>query len=119
MSQLPTKTLTAGAALAAALIVKFDGSGNAVPATAATDLSIGVSDPTVEVAAGDRTDVTLSGLVEVKASAAIAYGASVTAAADGKAVTAATGNVAVGWAFSNATAADDILLIHLGRHTAA
>jgi len=119
MSQLPTKTLTAAAAILAARIVKYDGSGNVVPATAAADLSIGVSDPTVEVASGDQVDVELTGLVEIKASAAIAFGASVTAAADGKAVTAATGDVAVGWAFSNAEAADDIFLVQLCRHTAA
>jgi len=119
MNRMIVKTMIAGAAITKRRIVKYDGNGKPVQASAASDLSIGVSDNAADAASGDRVEVVLCGLPEVEAGGAIAAGASVTADANGKAVAAATGNVAVGWAYANADADGDIIEIMPGRHTAA
>ncbi len=81
-----TKSFTAGAAIAKNTIVKFDSSDDKViVATGATDLPIGVA---LEAAAadGDRIDVCLMGIAEVKAAGAITRGDYVVTAAGGEAV---------------------------------
>lgn len=116
MNQHLTKTLTAAAAVLARRIVKFNSTGGVIQSAAAADNHIGVSDPVGDVASGARIDVTLSGIVEVEAGAAIAFGAPVTANASGKAVTATAEQVAIGWAFNDAAADGDVILVFLARH---
>lgn len=80
----------AGAAVAPYRIVKF-GAGDklAVQASAATDLSIGVSDQLGAVAVGDPMDVIRSGIAEVEYGGNVTRGQPLTSDADGKAVAAA------------------------------
>ena len=110
------KTFVAASAVTARRIVKFTAAGKIEHATAGTDNSVGVSNRVGDVAADDRVDVHLSRTTEVEAGAAIAYGVSVAAGADGKAVPAVAGDVAVGFAVGDATADGDILDILLVRH---
>lgn len=119
MNRHLVKTMIAGAAIPKRRIVKYGADGRPVPSAAAADLHIGVSDNAADIAAGERVEVVLSGLPEVEAGTSIAFGASVTADADGKAVTAATGDIAIGWAYAAAEADGDIIDIMPGRHTAA
>ena len=114
-----TKTFIAGGAVTKRRLVKFDGSGNVVQASAAADLLIGVSDSAGDVAAsGDRIDVLMGSQPEVEAGAAIAAGAPITSNANGKAVTAGVGEIAIGFAVEGADADGDIITIHYARHKA-
>lgn len=110
------KTFNAGA-IAAHRLVKFGAGSIVEPAAAATDFSIGVTD---EIGTHDngRVDIVLDGIVYVEASAAIAQGAKVTAAAGGTAATAAAGNKTIGWAMSPADAAGDLIAVYIERGTA-
>ena len=87
-----TKTFTAGAAIAKNTIVMFSADDTVVVATAVTDLVIGIS---LEAAAavGDRIDICLLGIAEVKAAGAISRGDYVVSTAAGEAV-AGTGTTA-------------------------
>ncbi len=81
-----TKTFIAGAAIAKNTIVKFDSSDDqVVVATGVGDLPIGVA---LEAAAasGDRIEVAVMGIAEVKAAGAITRGKFVVATAGGEAV---------------------------------
>lgn len=84
-------TLAAGADLTTSqqLFVKLNGSGQAVPVTAATDVPVGVllNNP----ASGFEALVAVSGQIKVIASAAIAIGATLGTDATGKAVTIVAG----------------------------
>jgi len=83
-----TKTLIAGAAIAAYRIVKFGAADTAVlQAAAATDLSIGVSD--LGGASAEPTDVIVEGIAVVEYGGDVTRGAKLTADADGKAIAAA------------------------------
>lgn len=83
-----TKTLIAGALIAAYRIVKFGAADTAVlQAAAATDLSIGVSD--LGGASGEPTDVIVDGIAVVEYGGDVTRGAKLTADADGKAIAAA------------------------------
>lgn len=70
------KTFTAGAAIAINTIVKFTTDDKVINSTAVADLSIGVA---LEAAAadGDRIDVAVMGIANVKAAGVIAAGESV------------------------------------------
>ncbi len=85
------KAFKAGAAVAKNTIVMFDADDQVVVATAVTDLPIGIA---LEAAAasGDRIDVAVAGIAEIKAAGVIARGDYVVAAAGGEGVagTAAT-----------------------------
>jgi hypothetical protein len=82
------KTLIAGAAVAARRIVKFGSSDTAViQASAAADLSIGVSD--LGGASGEYTDVIVDGIALVEYGGNVTRGQLLTADSDGKAVAAA------------------------------
>lgn len=84
------KTLTAGAAIAANRIVKFDGTdaGEVIQSAAATDMHIGVSDLGADEA-GDRVDVIVDGIALVVYGGNVTQGQLLTADSDGKAVAAA------------------------------
>lgn len=90
-NNLLTKTFTAGAAIAKNTIVKFDSADDQViVGTGVTDLVIGIA---LEAAAsGDRIEVAVAGIAEVKAAGAISRGDYVVsgAAGEGKAGTAST-----------------------------
>ncbi|MGD9599926.1 MAG: capsid cement protein [Steroidobacteraceae bacterium] len=83
-----SKTLIAGAAVAARRIVKFGASDTAVlQAAAATDLSIGVAD--LGAASGEYCDVIVDGIALVEYGGNVTRGAKLTSDADGKAIAAA------------------------------
>lgn len=116
-NNLLTKTFTAGAAIAKNTIVKFDSSDDqVVVATANTDLPVGIA---LEAAAasGDRLDVAVAGIAEIKAAGAISRGDYVvaTAAGEGVAGTAATAKQqAIGYAM-NDVADNDIFPCMIAR----
>lgn len=105
------KNFTAPAAIAARTIVKFGAADNAVAtAAAAADLLIGVTGE-VPAAAGERCDVHLGGIVEVRYGGNVARGNLLTSDATGRAIAAApaAGTTArtIGVALSSGVA-DDI-----------
>lgn len=94
-------SLPAGGTVARHRFVDVDASGNGVAATAAGK-AVGVS--MNQVASGQVLEVA-DGIVIVEASAAIAAGAKVCAAADGKAATVAGAEVLLGIALTSASGA--------------
>lgn len=89
MNPLLTKNYDAGAAITKHRIVMFGASdGVVLPATAATDLSIGISEA-LDVVEGERVDVIRSGLADVEYGGAVTRGQELTSDASGKAVAAA------------------------------
>ena len=99
------------------LIMKYDDNGNVVPATAGTDIPLGVA--TIEsgynditgqtsgkVAVGDQVDILIKDRVVVLAGAAIKKGQEVAAGANGMAVVAEAGNYVLGFALGNANEGD-------------
>ena len=99
------------------LIMKYDDNGNVVPATAGTDIPLGVA--TIEsgnnditgrtsgmVAIGDQVDVLIKDRVVVLAGAAIKKGQEVAAGANGLAALAAAGDYVLGFALGNANEGD-------------
>jgi len=91
-NNLLTKTFIAGAAIAKNTIVMFSADETVVVATALTDLPIGVS-LEAAAAAGDRIEVCVAGIAEIKAAGAITRGDYVVSAAGGEGV-AGTGTTA-------------------------
>ncbi|MQT13648.1 gp53 minor capsid family protein [Segnochrobactrum spirostomi] len=83
------KNYTAGARVEHRRFVRLSADRTVVPATAATDEIIGVTDAPNGVDAGGPVDVVLFGIASVEAGGAVTRGAWLTAAADGKAVAAA------------------------------
>ena len=81
-----TKTFTAGGAIPRRRFVKFSADGVVVLAAAATDLIIGVSDMSADVAQGERVDVRMTGIAEVDAGGGCTRGQLLTSDANGKAV---------------------------------
>ena len=99
------------------LIMKYDDNGNVVPATAGTDIPIGVA--TIEsgynditgkeagkVEVGDQIDILIKDRVMVLAGATIKKGQEVAAGANGLAAVAASGNYVLGFALGNAEAGE-------------
>ena len=99
------------------LIMKYDDNGNVVPATAGTDIPLGVA--TIEsgynditgqtsgkVAVGDQVDILIKDRVVVLAGAAIKKGQEVAAGANGMAAVAAEGDYVLGFALGNANEGD-------------
>lgn len=95
------------------LIMKYDDNGDVVPATAGTDIPLGVA--TIEsgynditgqtsgkVEVGDQVDILIKDRVVVLAGAAIKKGQEVAAGANGMAAVAASGNYVLGIALGNA-----------------
>lgn len=99
------------------LIMKYDDNGNVVPATAGTDIPLGVA--TIEsgnnditgqtsgmVEIGDQVNVLIKDRVVVLAGAAIKKGQEVAAGANGLAAVAAAGDYVLGFALRNANEGD-------------
>ena len=99
------------------LIMKYDDNGDVVPATAGTDIPLGVA--TIEsgnnditgrtsgmVEVGDQVDVLIKDRVVVLAGAAIKKGQEVAAGANGMAAVAAEGDYVLGFALGNANEGD-------------
>lgn len=111
------KAFTAGGAIVSNTLVKFGGDDDTVvAAAAATDSVLGavglVAPPGSNAATGDRVDVLLAGIADIKAGGAITRGGLVTSNASGQviAATAAAGsNVrVVGTALASAASGDII-----------
>ena len=118
-NQSITKAELAGAAIEDVrnLILKYDDNGNVVPATAGTDIPLGVA--SIEsgnnditgrtsgmVEIGDQVDVLIKDRVVVLAGAAIKKGQEVAAGANGLAAVAAEGDYVLGFALGNANEGD-------------
>lgn len=99
------------------LIMKYDDNGDVIPATAGTDIPLGVA--TIEsgynditgqtsgkVEVGDQVDILIKDRVVVLAGAAIKKGQEVSAGANGMAAVAAAGNYVLGFALGNANEGD-------------
>lgn len=100
-------TKVADSEIKPARFVKVTSTGVA-PATAGTDVIVGVMNANQPVKTGQATPVTLLGTAIVEASAAIAAGDYVTATTDGKAVTTTTaGDTVRGVALEAASADGD------------
>ena len=95
------------------LIMKYDGNGNVVPATAGTDIPVGIAlietgynDITGQtsgmVEVGDNVDILIKDRGVVLAGAAIKKGQEVAAGANGLAAVAVAGNYVLGFALGNA-----------------
>lgn len=112
------KNFTAGAAIAPFRIFKFSAAYTCIPAAAATDFSIGISNE-VGPAAGERFDGVLTGIAYLEAGAAFALGAELTSDAVGRGVTAAPAagaNVRViAIALEAATAAGDVVPVLISQ----
>lgn len=106
-------SMPAGGAVARCRFVSVDANGNAIQATAATQV-IGASMNLVtaeDFAAGDRIVEISDGIVMVEAAGAVTAGAAVSADADGKATTA--GDIIAGVAITGATAAGQLVAIKI------
>ena len=108
---------TAGAAVAANRIVKFN-TGKVVQASAGTDVLLGVSQ-SAAASADDTCKVALTGVVYVAAGASVNAGAYVTADSNGKAVAATSGKNYIGMALEAAAAADDLIAVSIRPGTVA
>jgi hypothetical protein len=114
------KTFNAGAALGAALLVKFGADERTVvPAAAVGDSIIGVSD-NIDAASGDVVDVVLSGVATVRYGGTVAAGDWLTTNASGQAVVAnpaaGANNNVIGRAMVAGSSGDlGAVLISVGR----
>ena len=99
------------------LIMKYDDNGNVVPATAGTDIPVGVAlietgynditgQTSGKVEVGDNVDILIKDRGVVLTGAAIKKGQEVAAGADGLAVVAESGNYVLGFALGNAEAGE-------------
>lgn len=113
------KTFYADAAIAANTIVKAGSADNkCAQSTAVADKIIGVSDLAAG-AAGDRVDVIMSGIAQIKYGGTIARGDLLTVNASGQAVTAApaagTNNRIIGVAMESGVSGDlGSVMVQLG-----
>jgi hypothetical protein len=115
-----TKNYSAGADIAARLIVKPGASdGLVVAAAGATDGILGVTTD-IDVKSGEPCDVIHAGIALVKTGAAFAFGDPITSDGNGKAIKAAPAATAtdriLGYALGTSGAADELVdvLIQLG-----
>lgn len=110
-------------------IMKFDDNGDAILATAGTDIPVGiaiieagynditgVNSGKVEV--GQRIDILIKDMGVVLAGDTIKKGQEITAGADGKAVVAASGDYVLGIAL-DAAEADEYLQIQIAKYQKA
>jgi hypothetical protein len=86
--------------------VKFTASETVALCTASTDESIGITDAYCDPVLGDRLDVTVVGIYEVVAGAAIVRGAYVMPDANGHAIPWTATNFIAGQALESAAAGD-------------
>ncbi len=114
-NQSPTIVELAGAKIEDVrnLIMKYDGNGNVVPATAGTDIPVGIAlietgynditgQTSGKVEVGDNVDILIKDRGVVLAGATIKKGQEVAAGANGMAAVAASGNYVLGIALGNA-----------------
>jgi hypothetical protein len=100
-------------------IVKYGAAADTIlQGAAATDLTLGVTTNTVASGVGSELDVVMFGETLVTSGAAFARGALLTSDGTGRAVTAAATNRAVGIALTEATAADQSVLMLVSICTA-
>lgn len=108
-NQILKKSFIAGASgITPNSIVKFSASGTVVLAAAATDSLLGVTDDFCNPLSGDRLDVNLMGIVNVKTAGVIARGALVTSNGAGLAVVSATTDRVIGVALETSASGDII-----------
>lgn len=108
MNQLMTKAYVAPSAIDPYTIVKPGPTDDdVVTAAGPADFSIGVVE-NVAPAAGERVDVVMSGIAEVRLGAVVVRGALLTSNAAGKAVTAVAGNRVICVARASGVAGDVI-----------
>lgn len=99
------------------LIMKYDDNGNVVPATAGTDIPVGIAlietgynditgQTSGKVVTGDNVDILIKDRGVCLAGAAIKKGQEVAAGANGLAAPAAAGNYVLGFALGNANEGD-------------
>jgi putative effector of murein hydrolase len=105
------RSFIAGGAIVGNTIVKFSSDDNTViPASAATDLCLGVADAIGQVTTGARIDVVMDGIYEIVAGGTITRGSKVTSDASGYAVAAApaagVNNQVIGIALKSAVSGD-------------
>lgn len=110
---IPGKIITqlAGASVGPNLIVKNSGTDDTVVvSTAATEVLLGVTPPTVTTPSGGRVDVILDGVVEVLAGGTVTRGTWQTSTAAGACVDAApaggTNNGVIGVALASGVSGD-------------
>lgn len=129
-NQSPTIVEKAGVAIEDVrnLIMKYDENGNVVPATAGTDMPVGIAlieagyndisgQESGKVALGDDVDILVKDMGVVLAGASIKKGQEVAAGADGKAAVAAAGDYVLGIALDSAEA-DEYLTIQIAKYKA-
>jgi len=110
------KSYRAEVAIPGRTVVKFGSAGGVVPATAAGDKAIGITDQ-LDVAVGDMVDVIMSGSAEAKLAGSVDAGDPVRGGSGGAVAGAAgAGNVAIGYALQ-AGDADDIIDVAIARHS--
>jgi len=115
-NNLLTRARVAEAAILANRIVKPGATDDAVlQGAAATDSLIGVVEG-VAPALGERCDVMLAGIAEVKLGGSVTRGGPVTSDATGQGVAAASGNRAVGHALVSGVVGD-VIEVLINPHT--
>lgn len=108
------------------LIMKYDDNGNVIPATAGTDIPVGIAlietgcndisgQTSGKVEAGDNVDIIIKDIGVVIAGDTIKKGQEIAAGADGLAVAAAGGDYVLGIALDNA-AANDYLPVQIAKY---
>ncbi len=112
------KTFIAATAIPRYRVVKLDAADDSVAlATDVADPLLGVSAEPADVQAGERIDVTFSGIVEVEASAAIAKGAWLTVDTAGRVkAVAMDSDERIGRALTAAVATGDVISIEILKH---
>ncbi len=130
-NQSPTIIEKAGAAVEDVrnLIMKYDENGDVVPATAGTDMPVGIAlietgynditgKEAGKVAKGDDVDILIKDRGVVLAGAAIKKGQEVASDANGKAAVAVSGDYVLGIALENVNA-DEYLEIQINKYQKA
>lgn len=124
----PTIAEKAGEAIADVRnrIMKYDGEGNVVLATAGTDIPVGIAlieagyndisgVESGKVAMGDDVDILIKDIGVVLAGATIKKGQEITAGADGLAAVATAGNYVLGIALESASA-NEYCMVQISKY---
>ena len=124
----PTIVEKAGEAIADVRnrIMKYDGEGNVVLATAGTDIPVGIAlieagyndisgVESGKVATGDDVDILIKDIGVVLAGATIKKGQEITAGADGLAAVAVSGNYVLGIALESASA-NEYCMVQISKY---
>lgn len=92
-------------------IVKFSASGTVIPAAASTDSLVGVSRGLITGAVGDRVDVILDGIADVKCGGTVTRGGKVMSDASGNALDLTSTNRQIGIALESGVSGDLVPLL--------